>query len=196
MNVISLKDYAAQKNISYEAVRQQVVRYKDDLGGHVIRDGRQQFLDEEAVAFLDAKRQKNPVSIIQMDKDEQIETLEAQVKELLVKTANQADRIAALSEWKAEKSMLLASAEQTKLQLQAAEEKNREQEREIADAIVEIDRQKRAVDEEKARADLKAAEAEKAKSEASEALKRAFEAESRLEEVKNLSFLKRIFWKG
>lgn len=122
MNVISLKDYAAQKNISYEAVRQQVVRYKDELAGHVIRDGRQQFLDEEAVAFLDAKRQKNPVAIIQMDKDEQIEDLEDQVKKLLVKTAAQADRISELAEWKAENALLIAGAEQSRLALQASQE--------------------------------------------------------------------------
>lgn len=79
MNVISLKDYAKQNNISYEAVRQQVVRYKNDLEEHIIRDGRQQFLDEEAVAFLDDKRKKNPVAIIQLDKDETIEALKREL---------------------------------------------------------------------------------------------------------------------
>lgn len=87
MNVISLKDYAKQNNVSYEAVRKQVVRYADELGAHIIRDGRQQFLDEEAIAFLDAKRQKNPVAIIQMDKDERIEALEEENKILLQKLA-------------------------------------------------------------------------------------------------------------
>ena len=85
MNVISLKDYAKQNNISYEAVRQQVVRYKKDLESHIIRDGRQQFLDDEAVAFLDSKRQKNPVAIIQMDKDERIDALQEENKVLLQK---------------------------------------------------------------------------------------------------------------
>lgn len=79
MNVITLRDYAKQNNISYEAVRKQVVRYADQLGDHIIRDGRQQFLDEEAVAFLDAKRQKNPVAIIQIDKDETIEALKKEL---------------------------------------------------------------------------------------------------------------------
>lgn len=87
MNVVTLRDYAKQNNISYEAVRKQVVRYKKDLEGHLIKDGRQQFLDEEAVAFLDAKRQKNPVAIIQMDKDETIEGLESENKMLLQKLA-------------------------------------------------------------------------------------------------------------
>lgn len=87
MNVISLKDYAKQNNISYEAVRQQVVRYKEELDSHIIRDGRQQFLDEEAVAFLDARRQKNPVAIIQIGKDERIQELEEENKQLLKKLA-------------------------------------------------------------------------------------------------------------
>lgn len=85
MNVITLRDYAKQNNISYEAVRKQVVRYQDELAGHLIRDGRQQFLDEEAVAFLDARRQKNPVAIIQIEKDEKIEQLENENKFLLQK---------------------------------------------------------------------------------------------------------------
>ena len=54
MKTVSLKDYAEQKRVSYEAVRQQVIRYKKELGNHIIRDGRQQFLDEEAVAFHEA----------------------------------------------------------------------------------------------------------------------------------------------
>lgn len=96
MNVISLKDYAKQNNISYEAVRKQVVRYADELGAHIIRDGRQQFLDEEAVAFLDAKRQKNPVAIIQMDKDERIESLQRQLdvaKNLIIELQEERNKL-------------------------------------------------------------------------------------------------------
>lgn len=83
MPVISIKEYAKNNNISYEAVRQQVVRYADELGDHLIKEGRQQFLDEEAVAFLDARRQKNPVVIYQAAKDERIEELEAENGNLL-----------------------------------------------------------------------------------------------------------------
>ena len=77
MNGISLNDYARQHNISYEAVRKQVVRYADELGEHIMNDGRQRFLDEEAVAFLDAKRQKSPVPIVQ--------TIQKEDKNLLIK---------------------------------------------------------------------------------------------------------------
>lgn len=118
MNVISLKEYAAKSNVTYEAVRQQVVRYANELGDHVIRDGKKQFLDEEAVAFLDEKRQKNPVSIIQMDKDEEIERLKQENKNLLIKVAAQADKISEMAEWKADKSLLIVQSEQQVLLLE------------------------------------------------------------------------------
>lgn len=139
MRVISLKDYAKENNVSYEAVRQQVVRYKDELGCHVIRDGRQQFLDEDAVAFLDSKRQKNPVAIIQIDKDEKIEELENQVKQLLIKTTDQADRISELAQWKADNAMLLAGAEQNRLALEEAKKETKVLESFIQDAKAEIE---------------------------------------------------------
>lgn len=138
MNVVSLKDYAAQKNISYEAVRQQVVRYKDELGSHVIRDGRQQFLDEEAVAFLDAKRQKNPVAIIQQSKDEAIEDLRNERERLLHKIAAQADEIAKLAQWKADNAMLIAVAEQNKMLLDNAQRDVKLLEGFVANAKAEI----------------------------------------------------------
>lgn len=86
-NMISLKEYAKKKNISYEAVRKQVNRYRDELGEHLSKQGRTQFLDEEAEQFLDDKRAANPVIIVEHDKDEQIEQLKAENKNLLLKVA-------------------------------------------------------------------------------------------------------------
>lgn len=204
VNVISLKDYAVQKNISYEAVRQQVVRYKDELAGHLIRDGRQQFLDEEAVAFLDAKRQKNPVAIIQMDKDEQIEDLRMEREQLLHKIAEQANRISELAQWKADNAMLIVGAEQNRLALEAAEKDKKILEGFIQDAKEEI----RVLGEEKAQEVARAAEAscraEQAESErkqAAEALEkmrdeanmRIQQAEAELAAYKALPWYKKIF---
>ena len=151
MKTVSLKAYAEQKRVSYEAVRQQVIRYKKELGNHIIRDGRQQFLDEEAVAFLDEKRQKNPVTVIQQDKNEQIEALEEQVKQLLMKTAAQADRIAELSEWKAEKAVDIAGAEQQKLLLEERTKRVEQLEstaREAEDKLRQAEKRTRQLEEE------------------------------------------------
>jgi hypothetical protein len=85
--MISLKDYAKSKAISYEAVRKQVNRYRAELKEHIIKKNRTQYLDEEAVAFLDKKRENNPVIVLQNDDREHIEQLEAENKKLLIKVA-------------------------------------------------------------------------------------------------------------
>ena len=175
MTVISLKDYAKQNNISYEAVRQQVVRYKDDLGSHIIRDGRQQFLDEEAVAFLDARRQKNPVAIIQMDKDEQIEALRQEREQLLYKIAAQADEINTLQRFKIETMEKRQQLEDAKT---AQERRQRELDQREADMAEEVrltvqeatEAQKTTLDE------LWAQEVEKVRSEAQAAAQAAIKA--------------------
>lgn len=86
--MISLKEYAQNKGISYEAVRKQVNRYKTDLEGHIHKMGRTQYLDEDAEAFLDGKRAENPIIIMESSKDEEIEALKAENKALLIKVAS------------------------------------------------------------------------------------------------------------
>lgn len=120
---VSMKDYAAQKNVTYEAVRQQVKRYKEELKGHIFVEGRTRFLDEFAVEFLDEKRNKSPVTVITNNyadelaaaKDE-IEALkqakaalEAENKRLLVELASTQK---ALIAEQAEVKKLLAPPEQ------------------------------------------------------------------------------------
>lgn len=189
MTVMTLRDYAKKSNISYEAVRKQVVRYQEELAGHLIKDGRQQFLDEEAVAFLDAKRKKNPVAIYQMDKDAEIEDLRLEREQLLHKIAAQADRISELAEWKAENALLIASAEQSRFALAAAEKEKQQLEEIIqnvkaemqvltAEKVAEVSKAAQAAQEaaEREKAALRDLEAQKAENEAmrakNEAMKR------------------------
>lgn len=85
--MITLKEYAINNNISYEAVRKQVVRYKYELDGHIIKIRRTQFLDDEAVTFLDSKRQENPIIVQQADQSEEIAQLKREKEALLIKIA-------------------------------------------------------------------------------------------------------------
>lgn len=85
--MISLKDYAKNKNVSYEAIRKQVNRYKTELKEHIHKVNRTQYLDDEAVAFLDSKRTEGLVILLQMDKDEEIQRLSDENKALLVQIA-------------------------------------------------------------------------------------------------------------
>lgn len=140
MNVITFKDYADQNNISYEAVRKQVARYKNELGEHLVINGRQQFLDEEAVAFLDAKRRKNPVIVHQASVSETIENLKQEKENLLIKVAEQADQLKEMANWKAEKATLIAEADQNKLLLEENTKKLEEAQKEILYAGTKIEK--------------------------------------------------------
>lgn len=149
MTVVSLRDYAKDKSVSYEAVRKQVARYKDELAGHIIMDGRQQFLDEEAVAFLDGKRQKNPVVIYEQSKDEAIEGLRRSIEML------QAER-AELYKWKADNAVAIAEANHTQLlldgtkaELEAAKRDAAEKAEELGFAQQEADAAKKRAEEAK-----------------------------------------------
>ena len=83
--MITIKDYAKSRNITYEAVRKQVVRYATELDGHTTKENRTTYLDDYAVEFLDNKRNSNPIVILETSKDEEIERLQNENKALLLK---------------------------------------------------------------------------------------------------------------
>jgi tetrahydromethanopterin S-methyltransferase subunit F len=97
--MISLKEYAEKKGVSYEAVRRQVNRYKEELKDHVQQIGRTRYLDEDGENFLDQKRKQNPVVMVSYDKDSQIEELKQendnlkvqvlQLQDLLIKSKDE-----------------------------------------------------------------------------------------------------------
>lgn len=74
--MITIKDYAAQKNVTYEAVRKQLVRYKKELNGHIVKKNRTQFLDDYAVNFLNDRRKENAITVINTERNEYIKELE------------------------------------------------------------------------------------------------------------------------
>lgn len=94
--MITVKDYAAQNNISFQAVYAQISRHLKVLDEHIVHQGRTMYLDDEAVRFLDARRNptkkttKRTVVINHDEKDEKrIEELEAQLVEQKQKAAMQ-----------------------------------------------------------------------------------------------------------
>lgn len=182
MTYMSFKEYAKKCNISYEAVRKQVALYRKDLDAHILIDGRRQLLDEYAVEFLDEKRQKNPVSIIQQDKDAQLEDARRENKNLLITVANQANQIAELSAWKAEKAAEIEEAKQIKL-LQANTKADLERvTEELKEAQIQV-------------AAERAASERMAKEKIAEQ-QRADQLERELDELKNAGFFKRMFGWG
>lgn len=175
--MITVKQYAEERGITIQAVHQSMSgkRKKERLDGHVhVIDG-VKWLDEEAVAVLDEHRNKNPIVIIQQDKDELIEQLRREREELLMKVAAQGARIGELADWKAEKAVEIAEASQAKLMLESTKGELEAAKRDVAAQAVELDHAQQA--------------AEQARQEAAR-------LRAELDEVKNMSPLKRLFWKG
>ena len=142
--MVSIRDYAKMNNVSYEAIRQQVKRYEDELNGHIIKQNRTQFLDEVAVEILDRHRGESPIVIVNQDTSSKLQLLEEENKNLLVKVAAQADKISQLSEElknKTEKmtSLLLEDKEKTLL---LEQKKNQEEELERIKKELEAERNK------------------------------------------------------
>lgn len=80
--MISIKDYAQSKGVTYEAVRKQIGRYSAELEGHISKTGKTQMLDEYAVEFLDSKRNNNAVAVFNVQRNAEIDDLKAQVAEM------------------------------------------------------------------------------------------------------------------
>lgn len=94
INLLTIKEYARKKNVSYEAVRKQIQKYKDgELKDHIIRKNKTQYLDEFAVDFLDNRRRESPIMVVQVDKDEEIQRLRDENKALLLKVAELQDAL-------------------------------------------------------------------------------------------------------
>lgn len=179
MNVISLRDYAKLHNITYEAVRQQVARYREELGEHIVIDGRQQFLDEAAVAFLDTKREKNPVVIQNDDIRAELDETKTALERLKFEYAKKEGQIELL---KQQLAANFGAAER----LEAAERKAAALERQAIDArkreletAAALEKAESKVEEAKEITQVLIDQANKAKIDAEAAEKRAKEAGDR-----------------
>lgn len=121
MGVMSIKDYARARKITYEAARQQVKRYEKELQGHIHRQNRTQYLDDYAVDLLDDHRQQSPVVIVNQDRDAELEQLRAENKTLLQQVAMLQDKLLAAQESAieaAKQTVLLDAAQADKAALQ------------------------------------------------------------------------------
>ncbi len=205
--MITIKDYAKQKGVSYEAIRKQIKRYEDELEGHLVKQNRFLMLDDEAVRFLDGKRSENPVIVYEQNKDEELEQLRHENKMLLIQMNTVQDQLGKvqqklISEMNTTKLLTnekvqyleyKAQAEQKELQLQdlakardAAQEKSNQQE-----ALLRLKEQQigaLTAAKESAAENLQAVQTK-----VEELEKRAKTAEEETQRLKNRSFWDRLF---
>lgn len=218
--MITIKDYAKGRGISYEAARQQISRYMErEVGGfrladHISKVDRTQYLDDEAVAFLDERRAKNPVIVQQEERDETIERLRQRVDDL------QTRLLAAQDEYKAlllekhsiemREQVLLADkqrvdemregfedAERRAVQAEKEKEQAVEREKAAEEARKEAEAEKEAAQAAASEQEKRARDAENAAQDASERADRAEqaarEAEDKVERMSKAGLFARIF---
>ena len=82
MELVTLKQFAEQKGISYEAVRRQVKRYAAELGHHVVTKDGVRYLDSEAVDLLSDRRRLSPIVTMVEDQSEVITDLQNKIEGL------------------------------------------------------------------------------------------------------------------
>lgn len=90
--MMTIKQYAKMQNVSYEAIRKQVERYRADLDGHIIKDNKVQMLDDYAIDFLNQRRRESPVIIYEKERTEIEEQLRAELdstKSLLIQAQSE-----------------------------------------------------------------------------------------------------------
>lgn len=84
---MTIKDYSTSRCISYEAVRQSLKRYDNELKGHISKSGRSKVLDTFAIEFLDNHRQQQVLKVLDDKEDLEnqqrlIESLQHKIIEL------------------------------------------------------------------------------------------------------------------
>ena len=199
--MITIKDYAKQKGVSYEAIRKQIKRYEEELEGHLVKQNRFLMLDDEAVQFLDSKRSENPVIVYEQNKDEELEQLRHENKVLLIQMNTVQDQLGKVQQ------KLIAEMNATKLltqeKVQYLEYKAQSEQKEV-----QLKDLARARDAAQAKADqqeavlrlkeqqigaLTAAKLKAADEKIAAAEARAKAAEEEASRLKNRSFWDRLF---
>ena len=142
MDLMTLKQFADDQGISYEAVRRAVKRHGDKLNGHIIENDGVRYLDEEAVKILKERRRESPIVVQTMDQGEEIRELTAQIESLraqLMQAQNELlsskDRIIALQD-----EVKAGIEDKTKYQLLLTD--NEEQKRKLRDAEADLDQER------------------------------------------------------
>ncbi len=117
MGLVSIKDYAKNKGVTHQSVYQMMKTHEEELKDYIVKQGRTRYLTEEAIEILE-KYSNVQVVIERAEFHEEIERLKEENRNLLIKVAAQADKIAELSEWKSDHAVMIAEANQNKLLLE------------------------------------------------------------------------------
>lgn len=205
--MITIKDYAKQKGVSYEAIRKQIKRYDAELEGHLIKQNRFLMLDDDAVQFLDGKRSENPVIVYEQNKDEELEQLRQENKMLLIQMNTVQDQLGKVQQKLIAEMSTTKLLTQEKIQYLEYKAQSEQKELQLQDLAKARDAAQARADQQEAVLRLKeqqigaltaaketaAANLQEARVRIEEAEARAKVAEEETERLKKRSFWDRLF---
>ena len=138
--MMTIKEYAQNQGVTYEAIRKQLKRYASELDGHIHQIGRRQFLDDFAMDFINEKRNDSPIIQRQQDKDDEIKELNQQLAKALAENGRlnqiigkQGEKIASLAEQNSKVLQLEQSVQSKNEKIKQLEDAAAAQTAEIAD---------------------------------------------------------------
>lgn len=138
---ISIKEYAAQRNKTVQAVYQQMKRPENAkaLQGHVVLrwvgNKRVKFLDEKAVTFLDDASNSAPMVYMKGELEDALESAKNEISQYLMEVAKRDGQIELLLQQLAEKERELRALAEPQSRIDALEAQN-------ADLSAERDKEK------------------------------------------------------
>lgn len=177
----TIRDYAREHNVSYEAIRKQIAKSREDLEGHIITKGKTKYLDDFAVEYLDQRRKESPVSVVHWEETEVVRALRDQIDALKNELMTTQKRVIELQ---SDNQLMIEAKTKYDLLLESSNEKSAT----IESLREDLTDARKERDEARADADQIRKEADQAK-ERSEKLKRERDAASK--EAK--SYKKSIF---
>lgn len=143
MKMVTLKQYADEKGISYEAVRKQTIKFADELADHIVVVDGTRYLDEEAQKFLSERRRLSPIVVkiedTQADNEErsqEIETLKTALLQMQKRVIELQDEARGALEDRIKYQLLLSDHEKQEKRLQDAENTISMKEKALQDEIV------------------------------------------------------------
>ena len=179
---LKIKDFAAAQGVSESIIYRHIRQHKEALGDRVIKRGNATWLTEEGQEYIRGLMIQQPIVVGDADTHRRVEDLQAEILRLHEKLESAQDALRASLQAQIDlqgaQALLEASEKRTEAleaNLEAAEKESKILEGFIQDAKAEI----ATLTEEKA-----------------QAAARATDAEAALEAVKNMSPLRRMFWKG
>ena len=186
-NMIRIADFAAERNVDRNAVTQYIRYHPEIFEGHTTEYKRSLYGDDIALRALDAKYPiPKPVEVI---KDPEADNLRKQVIALQEQLLESQKQVIALTEKAVQAESVQALLADKELQLERQIDR-------VSGLEKELEASKNALmmtNAEKQKADFLLEQTTK---QLSDEMDKRKEAEHKLEDVKTLSWLQRLFWKG